>query len=212
VSGALHAAPGNGGFRKLDLNFLHLESLGIPRRGMTRKVAIVVGVNEEDLMSGAHSDPTRACLTADSSKSLFWGRLVLATFGAAGAGFALHVLYGRGWAESYVQSAARTGRLNNILHEPYPSIIVALAFMTALLPAAGKVDAFLLLRKNLPGHSRVTKGLWFGLLLMAMTDALIRVPFMSVAIGNPVDVMLIQRLEGWLIGMATGIAIALLVP
>jgi hypothetical protein len=56
------------------------------------------------------------------------------------------------------------------------------------------------------------KGLWYGVLLTGMTDALIRVPLMSVVIGNPVDVMLVQSLEGWLIGPATGIAIAMLVP
>jgi hypothetical protein len=84
--------------------------------------------------------------------------------------------------------------------------------ITALLPACGKVVAYLLIRDNLPGRSRIIKGIWFGALLTAMTDALIRVPIMSVVVGNPVDVMLIQSFEGWLIGPATGIAIAVLVP
>jgi hypothetical protein len=35
---------------------------------------------------------------------------------------------------------------------------------------------------------------------------------MNYVVGNPMDVVLVQSLEGWLIGVTAGIAIALLVP
>lgn len=161
-------------------------------------------------MSGTQSDKTALFSWSITTQSL-WTRVLLAAAAAAVVGFAIHVLYGRGWAEAYVQNAARAGRLNNILHEPYSALVTAIALITALLPACGKVVAYLLIRDNLPGRSRIIKGIWFGALLTAMTDALIRVPIMSVVVGNPVDVMLIQSFEGWLIGPATGIAIAVLV-
>jgi hypothetical protein len=163
-------------------------------------------------MSDVRSDPARAFLDMQKTRPSYWTRLALATLGAAAIGFAIHVLYGRGWAEAYVQTAARAGRLSKIIREPYPASVVIVASITALLPTAGKVIAFLWLRDNLPGRSRLVKGLWYGVLLTAMTDALIRVPLMSIVIGNPVDVMLVQSLEGWMIGPAMGIAIAILVP
>ena len=140
-----------------------------------------------------------------------WSRLSFAAAVAATVGFSIHVLYGQGWAEQYVQTAARAGRLDHIVREP-TRIVTAIALGMAFLPAAGKVIAYLLLRDNLPGRSRWVKGLIYGVLLTAMTDALIRVPVMSLVVGNPPDVMLIQSLEGWMIGPATGIAIAVLVP
>jgi hypothetical protein len=142
---------------------------------------------------------------------LYWSRFALALFCAAAIGFGIHVLYGRGWAEAYVQAAAVAGRLPHV-HEPYPTYVVVVAFVTELLVVAGKIAAYILLRDALPGHSRLTKGLWFGLLLLGMSDALIRLPLMNYVVGNPVDVVFVQSLEGWLIGAATGVAIALLVP
>jgi len=47
---------------------------------------------------------------------------------------------------------------------------------------------------------------------VGMSDALIRLPIMNYVVGNPMDVVLVQSLEGWLIGVTAGIAIALLVP
>ena len=143
---------------------------------------------------------------------LYWLRIAAAILGAAGVGFAIHVLYGRGWANDYVQHAADTGRLAGALREPYPQYVVVTAFVLALLPTAGKVVAYMLLRGSLPGKTRLTKGLWFGLLVMFMGDTLIRLPLMNAIIGNPLDVVFVQGLEGWLIGPLVGVVIALLVP
>ena len=160
----------------------------------------------------SHSDSIVAGSSRAPTRWPLWLRIAAASLGAAAAGFGIHVLYGRGWAESYVQSAARAGRLDHILREPYPPSVVAIAFVTALLPAAGKVIAYLLLKENLPGRSRLAKGFCYGVLLTGMTDALVRVPIMSVVGGNPADVILVQSLEGWMLGPAMGIAIAVLAP
>ncbi len=139
-------------------------------------------------------------------------RIAGAVVVAAAIGFSIHVLYGQGWAEAYVQRAADMGRLNGALHQPYPTTIVVIAALTALVPTAGKVLAYILLKERLPGRSRIVKGLAFGLLVLLMGDALIRLPLMNAVIGNPFDVVLVQSLEGWLIAPLMGIAIALLVP
>ena len=151
-------------------------------------------------------------LGAIAADPMFWGRLVLALVIATGLAFGIHVLYGHGWAAAYVNSAAHAGRLHGVLCEPYPAPIVIVAYLTALFPMAGKVAVYLLLKDSLPGQSRVAKGLWFGLLLMAMSDSLFRLPLMNFLIGNPLDVVFAQGFEDWSIDIATGMAIALLVP
>jgi hypothetical protein len=127
-------------------------------------------------------------------------------------GFAIHVQYGRGWAEAYVQHAANVGRLRGGLHEPYPAWLVTVAFITELLPVAGKIALYLLIRDFLPGKSRLMKGLSYGLLLMAIGDTLVRAPLMDALVGNPVDVVLVQNAEGWAIDLSVGSVIALLAP
>lgn len=149
---------------------------------------------------------------AKSLTPLDWARFALATIVAGSAGFAIHVLYGRGWAQNYVDIAAAAGRLRHVYVEPYPAYVVVIAYLTWLLVLAVKIVLFLLLRDRLPGRSRLAKGFWFALLLMAMSDALIRFPIMNIVIGNPIDVVFVQGLEGWAIDLATGLAIALMVP
>jgi|GEM_PF-2599257 len=158
------------------------------------------------------ADPGRWPPHDNETRRFYWGRFALALTAAAAIGFAIHVLYGRGWAQAYVDAAAAAGRLNGTVHEPYPHYVVIIAFASELLVVAGKIVAYVLLRDRLPGQSRQTKGVWFGVLLMAMSDALIRSPFMNYVVGNPIDVVLVQGLEGWLIDLTTGIAIAVLVP
>ena len=141
-----------------------------------------------------------------------WIRVVLATAVASAAGFGIHVLYGQGWALDYIGAAARAGRLNGVVREPYPTYVVIIAGLTALIPTFGKVLVFLLVRDRLPGRAAYVKGLAFGLLLLMINDALIRLPIMNVVVGNPVDVMFIQSLEAWLIFPIMGVSIALISP
>ncbi len=139
-------------------------------------------------------------------------RLVIATLLATACGFYIHVLYGRGWANQYVQVQAAAGRLNEIAREPYPWDVYLLALSTAAVPTAFQVLLYVLIRDRLPGQSGPVKGLWFGVLLLAIGENLIRIPLMSVAVGNPVDVMLVQSAEAWSIGLIKGLLIGLLVP
>lgn len=136
-------------------------------------------------------------------------RLALATALAAAAGFSVHVLYGRGWAEMYAQMAAQSGRMNHVLTEPYPAWIVAVAAATALVPTFGKVLVYLLVRERLPGRAAWQKGLLFAGLLLLMSDGTLRQPFMDVLVGVPSDVALAQALEPWLIQPLVGLLIAL---
>jgi hypothetical protein len=139
-------------------------------------------------------------------------RLAFAIAATTAVGFGIHVLYGQGWAQSYVAEAARAGRLNGVLHPPYPTSIVILAGVTALLPTTGRVLVFLLLRAHLPGSTRWQKGLSFGVLLLLATDAALRFPVMNIATGNPVDVVLVQGAESWAIDLLTGLLIGILTP
>ncbi len=138
-------------------------------------------------------------------------RLVLATALAAAAGFSIHVLYGRGWAENYAQIAAQSGRMSHVLTEPYPGWVVAVAAATALIPTFGKVLVYLLVRDRLPGRTAWQKGLLFGGVLLLMSDGALRQPLMDVLVGVPGDVALAQALEPWLIQPLMGLFIALVV-
>ena len=139
-------------------------------------------------------------------------RLIAAVVIAAAAGFSFHVAYGRGWAKAYVQAQAALGRLDHILREPYPLGVVVPAALTALIPAAFQVLLFVLIRAKLPGRSGAVKGLWFGALLLAISDDLIRLPLMSMIVGNPPDVMLVQSFEHWAIKLMMGVVIGVLTP
>jgi hypothetical protein len=141
-----------------------------------------------------------------------WVRLALAAVMATAGGFFFHVYYGRGLANDYVQAQAAAGRLNDIVHAPYSTPVFLTALATALLPVVFKVALFVLIRDHLPGRSGVAKGLWYGLLLLAISDDFIRMPIMSVVVGNPVDVMLVQSAEVWVISFMTGLIIGILVP
>lgn len=137
-------------------------------------------------------------------------KILIAAVVAAGIGFGIHVIYGQGLAMAYVQEAAQTGRLNNILTQPYPSWVVFVAGGTALLPTLVKVLLYVLIKPRLPSTTSLGRGLMFGLLLLAIDDAFLRMPIMNVVVGNPVDVMLIQSLEAWAISLCMGLVIALI--
>ncbi len=139
-------------------------------------------------------------------------RIMIATIVAAAMGFMIHVLYGQGLAMEYVQSVAQEGRLNAIIRQPYPAWLVAIAATTALLPALGKVLLYVLIKEKLPASSNTCRGLLFGLLLLAIDDAFLRTPIMSVIVGNPFDVMLVQGVESWAISFIMGLVIAYIVP
>jgi hypothetical protein len=118
--------------------------------------------------------------------------VAVAVLVAALSGFVLHVLYGRGCAETYVQTAAKEGRLKNVLHEPYPIVVVVLPFVLAAVPAFRKVIASYLCKERLPGQTRLIRGVWFALLMMGMTYTLIRLPLINLVIGNTLGVSLVQ--------------------
>jgi hypothetical protein len=141
-----------------------------------------------------------------------WARLAAAIVVAAALAFSIHVFYGQGWAACYVDHAFESGRLRGVLHQPYPAWLVTGAFLMELLPIAGKVVLYSMLRDLLPGRSRLAKGTAYGVLLMAIGDTLIRQPLMDALIGNPLDVVLIQNAAGWAVNLCVGITIALLVP
>ena len=139
-------------------------------------------------------------------------RLLIATIIAAAIGFTIHVLYGQGLAMDYVQNAAQEGRLNGILRQPYPFWLVTLAAITALIPTLGKAILYLMIQDKLPASSNTGRGLLFGLILLAIDEALLRTPIMSVAVGNPLDIMLVQSIEGWVIPFVTGLVFAHILP
>lgn len=143
---------------------------------------------------------------------MYWIRIAAATTLAAGIGFLIHVLYGQGIAIEYVQKAAEAGRLNGVIMPPYPKWVVFIASFTALMPALGKVLIYTLIQDKIPGRNIIFKGAIFGLLLLFVGDDLLRMPIMSIATGNPFDVMFVQSLEKWIIYPAMGIIIAVLAP
>ena len=139
-------------------------------------------------------------------------RLAAAAVLAALSGFYFHVFYGRGWANAYVQAQAAASRLNDVVREPYPDIVVLVATLTSLIPMTFKVLLFVLVREQLPGRSGAAKGLLFGFALLVIGDNFIRIPIMNVVVGNPVDVMLVQSAESWVYALLTGLIIGVLVP
>ncbi|WP_020588564.1 hypothetical protein [Desulfobacter curvatus] len=141
-----------------------------------------------------------------------WTRIVAATILATAIGFLIHVLYGQGIAIEYVQNAAEGGRLNDVIMQPYPNWVVAIASLTALIPAFGKVFVYILIQDKLPGRNKIFKGVIFGMLLLCVGDNLLRMPIMSIVTGNPFDIVLVQSLEKWISYPAMGIFIALLAP
>ncbi len=136
-------------------------------------------------------------------------RMLSAISAATFCGFAIHVLYGQGWPTEYVARAAQAGRLEQIIHEPYPIYVMAVAFLSAAIPTLGKVFVYCWLHEKLPGRSPFVKGLWFGLLMLFIRDDMLRLPIMNLVVGNPFDVVLVQSLEAWLLYPLTGLLIAL---
>ena len=135
-----------------------------------------------------------------------------ATVLAAAIGFLIHVLYGQGVAIEYVHKVAEEGRLDDVIKQPYPNWMVAIALLTAFIPAFGKVFVYILIQDNLPSRNKIIKGAIFGVLLLFVGDNLLRMPIMGIVTGNPFDVVLVQSLEKWIIYPAMGIFIALLAP
>ena len=101
---------------------------------------------------------------------MYWVRIVAATILAATIGFLIHVLYRQGIATEYVQNAAERGRLNDVIMRPYPNWVVAIASLTALIPAFGKVFVYILIQDKLPSRNKIFKGAIFGMLLLFVGD------------------------------------------
>jgi hypothetical protein len=134
-------------------------------------------------------------------------KIALATVLAAAVLFVIHVYYGQGWAARYV-GAAYKARPWSIAHEPYPTPVFVSALATEVFPLLGMVILYLMVQDRLPGRSRIAKGFCFGLLFMFCTDYFVRLPFMNVLVGNPLDVAFIQAAEGWAIYPLVGVVIA----
>ena len=139
-------------------------------------------------------------------------RMLIAVVMSASAGFCIHVFYGEGWLDTYVQSAAGTGRLSHILQPPYPAAIMACAYVTALIPYAVKVGIYRFAGHLLPAHSAFARGLLYGLLLLATGDEFVRMPLMNFLVGNPADVTVLMALQPWAIALSSGVLIALFTP
>lgn len=139
-------------------------------------------------------------------------RIFLATAAAAGAGFAFHVLYGRGLAQDYMAAAGESGRLTHMLQEPYPTYVVTIAALTALFPTLGKVIVWLLVRDKLPGLTTGSKAVWFTGLMMFMGDDFLRMPIMNLLVGMPLDVCAVYTAEKWVIVPMMCFLIAFIAP
>jgi hypothetical protein len=144
---------------------------------------------------------------------MFFGlRIMLATAVSCCAGFFIHHQYGAGWARNYQEMATAAGRMDAVLQEPYPTSIMVIAVLTALVPTLGKVLFWLLLRNVLPGASLLGKAAGFTGLMMLGDSLVLRQPLMNYLIGLPLDVCLVLGLERWLIVPATCLLIVLLAP
>lgn len=139
-------------------------------------------------------------------------RFAFATAIAAAIGFSIHVYYGEVILDEYIQLAAQAGRLDSVITEPYPAHIVALAFLTALVPYIFKVLVFHTAGHLIPARTVIGRGLLYGLIMLGLSHALVRMPLMNLAVGNPVDVTIFMSAEVWLIEILGGIAIAWIVP
>ncbi len=143
---------------------------------------------------------------------MHWTRIVFATLLAAAMGFLIHVLYGQGIAIEYVQKAAENGQLNGVIMQPYPKWVVVWAYCTALLQAFGKVFVYILIQDKLWCRNKIIKGALFGVLLLFVSDDLLRMPIMGIVTGNPFDVVVVQSFEKWILYPAMGVLIALFAP
>lgn len=139
-------------------------------------------------------------------------RLALATVLAAAVGFSFHVYYGEGLLQHYIQRAAQAGRLDTVISDPFPTWVVVLAFLTALLPYAVKVLVFHCAAHLLPARTALGRGLLYGLILLGLTDALARMPIMNFVTGNPLDVVILMSAEAWFIQIVSALVIAYVVP
>jgi hypothetical protein len=139
-------------------------------------------------------------------------RILLATAVAAIAGFAFHVLYGRGLAQDYLAAAGESGRLGHMLQEPYPTYVVTIAALTALIPTLGKVIVWLLIRDKLPGVTTAGKAVWFTGLMLLMSDDFLRMPIMNLLVGMPIDVLTVYSAEQWVIVPMMCFLIAFILP
>ncbi|MEM7706162.1 MAG: hypothetical protein AAF358_11445 [Pseudomonadota bacterium] len=151
-------------------------------------------------------------LDHQQSRRSFLIRASLATLVATAVGFSIHVIYGEGVLQDYIQRAAQAGRLDSLVSEPLPLPIVAIAFVTALIPYAFKVLIYYWAGHLLPGRNPFLKGLSYGILLLGLDHSLIRMPVMNFVVGNPADVVLLMSAEAWSIALISGLIIAFIVP
>jgi len=126
--------------------------------------------------------------------------------------FTLHILYGQGFVAEYVQNAAREGRFDELLKEPFPAWFVVIAWISALLPVSMKVCVYHYTGDLIPTKVTLLRGFIYGLVLLALGGDLVRAPLMNLLVGNPADVVVVQLSEQWVIQIGTGLLVALMVP
>ncbi|MEM9532723.1 MAG: hypothetical protein AAGA23_17525 [Pseudomonadota bacterium] len=138
-------------------------------------------------------------------------RLALATVIAAAVGFAIHVIYGEGILQTYIQQAADAGRLDSV-DSGVPPHIAAIAFITVLIPYSAKTAIYYWAGHLIPGQAPLVKGIIYGLVLLCLDHQLLRMPIMNTVVGNPIDIALLMSAESWAIELLSGVIIAHLVP
>ena len=126
--------------------------------------------------------------------------------------FPFHIYYGQGWVAEYVQDAARAGRLDELLNEPFPVWFAISAWMTALVSVLVKVFVYYYAGDLIPTKVTLLRGCLYGLVLLALDGEFVRAPLMNFLVGNPVDVVIVQSSERWFIQIGTGLLVALIVP
>lgn len=102
-------------------------------------------------------------------------------------------------------------RGRHVLMPPYPANITITAIATAVLPGIGMTILYSLVVDRLPGGKWYLKGLCFSVLILFAKGELVRQPLMDLLIGNPIQVVLLQRLEPWLVSSAESLVIAALI-
>ena len=120
----------------------------------------------------------------------------------------IHLMH---FIDPIIANTMATGHYH-LINEPYPPFVVTWAYMTSLLPATGCAIIYYLIGDQLPGRSRIVKGILFGLLLLLAEGNLIRQPLMGAVVGNPFWLPFFQQSHMYAARIAMGIILALIIP
>ena len=99
----------------------------------------------------------------------------------------------------------------HIVKPPYNAFITIAAYFTFIFPALGTGIMYYLLGDNLPGQSRLVKGILMGLLLLTIKEALLRQTIMNILVGNPIWVALLQQSQVWCSNLVLTVTLAFMI-